>query len=117
VTARPHVPQGVGVRRGLTLLAVLDLQVVVEEVVHVVRSGAVVPLDADAIMFSDPSGELAEDAGLRLALRKLGSQLLLHGEAPLAWLEDNEEFELLASLHVHPYSLLNFDTRNLQEVC
>jgi hypothetical protein len=63
---------------------VVEMQVVVEEGVDVVRSGAVGPLDADAIMFSDPNGELADDTGVQVALRKVVLLLLLHGEAPRA---------------------------------
>jgi hypothetical protein len=47
------------------------MQVVVEEGFDVVRSGAVGPLDADAIMFSDPYGELADDTGVHMALREV----------------------------------------------
>jgi hypothetical protein len=65
---------------------VVELQVVVEEGVDVVRSGAVGPLDADAIMFSDPYGELADDTGVQVALREVVLVLLLHGEAPRAGL-------------------------------
>jgi hypothetical protein len=64
----------------------VELQVVVEEGVDVVRSGAIGPLDADAIMFSDPYGELAYDTGLQVALREVVLELLLHGEAPRAGL-------------------------------
>jgi hypothetical protein len=65
---------------------VVELQVVVEEGVDVVRSGAVGPLDADAIMFSDPYGELADDTWVQVALREVVLVLLLHGEAPRAGL-------------------------------
>jgi hypothetical protein len=41
------------------------MQVVVEEGVDVVRSGAVGPLDADAIMFSDPYVNLPTTRGCR----------------------------------------------------
>jgi hypothetical protein len=51
--------EGVDVERRV----VVEMQVVVEEGFDVVRSGAVGPLDADAIMFSDPYGELADDTG------------------------------------------------------
>jgi hypothetical protein len=60
------------------------MQVVVEEGVDVVRSCAVGPLHADAIMFSDPYGELADDTGLQVALREVVLVLPLHGEAPRA---------------------------------
>jgi hypothetical protein len=63
---------------------VVEMQVVVEEGVDVVRSGAVEPLDADAIMFSDPYGELADDTGVQVAFREVVLLLLLHGEAPRA---------------------------------
>jgi hypothetical protein len=65
---------------------VIEMQVVVEEGVDVVRSGAVGPLDADASMLSDPYGELAEDTGVQVALREVVLLLLLHGEAPRAGL-------------------------------
>jgi hypothetical protein len=57
-----------------------------EEGVDVVRSGAVGPLDADASMFSDPYGELADDTGVQVALREVVLLLLLYGEAPRAGL-------------------------------
>jgi hypothetical protein len=53
-------------------------------------SHAVGPVDADAVMFSDPFDDRADDAVGRDVLRELGPQLLPHGDACPAGLEADD---------------------------
>jgi hypothetical protein len=69
------------------------------------RSQLVLPLDADKIMLPNPSGDVAEDAGVRVDLRKPGYSSVFTerhhgpGSRPMS----NSRFSALSILHFNNF--------------